>query len=227
MQGQEQKIAEFLSLMKSDPDKPPLAQIRTCDAVEIPLVEKEDKFLIRMSDTQGTPLLQVTADIATCRDCLMEMADEIDFRYGYPFINCTNCGPRYSIIKNIPYDRPNTTMSAFEMCDKCAAQYADVTDRRFHAQPVACPSCGPKIRLTDSKGKTIQTQTEKVIAEMRSTYDDIVVQDGTMEITHSELDFKEVVDRLHTAGATVRSAYVKEPTLDDVFLSITGKEIRE
>ncbi len=93
------------------------------------------------------------------------MADREDFRYGYPFINCTNCGPRYSIVRNIPYDRPNTTMSVFRMCDKCTAQYTDVTDRRFHAQPVACAACGPKIWLTDSKGKTIETQIEQVIAE--------------------------------------------------------------
>jgi hydrogenase maturation protein HypF len=93
------------------------------------------------------------------------MADKEDFRYGYPFINCTNCGPRYSIVKTIPYDRPNTTMSVFEMCEKCAAQYTDVNDRRFHAQPVACAACGPKIRLTDSTGKTITAQTGKIIAE--------------------------------------------------------------
>ena len=165
LQGREEKIAEFLARLQSDTDKPPLALIKTCDTLDIPLAEDENGFLIQTSDSQGTPLSQVTADIATCRDCLTEMADEKDFRYGYPFINCTNCGPRYSIIKNIPYDRPNTTMSAFVMCDKCAAQYADVTDRRFHAQPVACPACGPKIRLTDGNGRTIQTQTEKVLTE--------------------------------------------------------------
>jgi len=165
LQGREEKIADFLIRLRSNADKPPLAEIKSCDVVEIPVIEAEDKFAIQTSDSQGSPLSQVTADIATCRDCLAEMADKEDFRYGYPFINCTNCGPRYSIVKNIPYDRPNTTMSVFEMCDKCAAQYTEVTDRRFHAQPVACGECGPKIRLTDNKGKTIKTQTEKVIAE--------------------------------------------------------------
>ncbi len=165
LQGKEQKIVKFLTRLQSDTDKPPLARIKTCNVHDIPLVEDEDGFHIRKSDSQGTPLSQVTADTATCRDCLAEMSDKNDLRHGYPFINCTNCGPRYSIIKNIPYDRPNTTMSVFKMCDKCAAQYTDVTDRRFHAQPVACPACGPKIRLTDSNGKTIQTQTEKVLSE--------------------------------------------------------------
>ncbi len=165
LQGRAEKIAEFLVRLQSGADKPPLAEIKSCNTVDIRTIEDESEFIIRTSDSQGSPLSQVTADIATCRDCLAEMADKEDFRYGYPFINCTNCGPRYSIVKNIPYDRPNTTMSIFEMCDKCAAQYTEVTDRRFHAQPVACGECGPKIRLTDNKGKIIETQTEKVIAE--------------------------------------------------------------
>lgn len=165
LQGKEEKIAEFLERLQSDADKPPLAEIKSCDTVDIPVIEAESKFTIQTSDSEGTPLSQVTDDIATCRDCLAEMADKEDFRYGYPFINCTNCGPRYSIVKNIPYDRPNTTMSVFKMCDRCAVQYTDVTDRRFHAQPIACGECGPKIQLTDNKGKTIEKQTEKIIAE--------------------------------------------------------------
>jgi len=165
LQGKEDKLEEFLTRLQSDSDKPPLAKIKTCNVTEIPVIEAEGKFTIQTSDSTGTPLSQVTVDIATCRDCLTEMAEKEDFRYGYPFINCTNCGPRYSIVKNIPYDRPNTTMSVFKMCEKCAAQYTEITDRRFHAQPVACCECGPAIRLTDTKGKTIETQTDKVIAE--------------------------------------------------------------
>jgi len=164
LQGKEEGISEFLKRLKSA-DKPPLAEIKSCEAVDITAVDGEYKFIIKTSNAQGTALSQVTADIATCRGCLEEMCDKKDFRYRYPFINCTNCGPRYSIVRTIPYDRPNTTMSVFEMCDKCAAQYADVTDRRFHAQPVACPACGPKIWLTDSNGKTIKTKTDDVIAE--------------------------------------------------------------
>ncbi|MBN1974813.1 MAG: carbamoyltransferase HypF [Sedimentisphaerales bacterium] len=165
LQGHENKISLFLLKLNSEPDKPPLAHIETCQVFDIPLIENERKFTIQASDSQGTPLSQVTADTAICRDCLNEMNDEKDFRFSYPFINCTNCGPRYTIIKSIPYDRPNTTMSAFEMCDKCAAQYTDVTNRRFHAQPVACATCGPKIWLSDNKGKRIETQTDRVIAE--------------------------------------------------------------
>jgi hydrogenase maturation protein HypF len=119
LQGKENQIAHFLVLLQSKADKPPLAKIKSCEAIDIAVVEGEDKFVIKASESDGTALSQVTADIATCVDCLAEMAEEEDFRYGYPFINCTNCGPRYSIVKNIPYDRGNTTMSIFKMCDKC------------------------------------------------------------------------------------------------------------
>jgi len=164
LQGPEEQIPEFLSRLQGQ-DKPPMAEIKTCETVDITVIEGEDKFTIKASESTGAPLSQVTADIATCGDCLTELADKSDFRYGYPFINCTNCGPRYSIVKTIPYDRCNTTMSVFEMCQRCAAQYTEVADRRFHAQPVACGACGPKIYLTDNKGKTIKAETEEVIAE--------------------------------------------------------------
>jgi hydrogenase maturation protein HypF len=163
LQGKDEKISAFLTRLNCEPDKPPLAQIETCEIFDIPIIENENNFIIQSSNSFGTPQSQVTADSAICRDCLNEMHDDRDFRFNYPFINCTNCGPRYSIIKNIPYDRPNTTMSAFKMCDKCAAQYKDANDRRFHAQPVACSACGPGIWLTDNTGKTIETQTDKVI----------------------------------------------------------------
>ena len=164
LQGAKEKIAEFSGRLQTK-DKPPLAEIKSCKAVDIAAVEGEKKFTIKASESKGTALSQVTADMAVCEDCLAEMAEKEDFRYRYPFINCTNCGPRYSIVETIPYDRGNTTMSVFEMCNKCTAQYTDVSDRRFHAQPVACGECGPKIWLAAASGKTIETGTEKVIAE--------------------------------------------------------------
>ncbi len=164
LQGEEAKIAEFIKRLNG-PDAPPLADITSCFAAEIPIVESEKEFAIKQSDAGGTPISRVTADIATCADCLRELFDKNDFRYRYPFINCTNCGPRYSIIRTIPYDRPNTTMSAFAMCEKCAGQYHDVSNRRFHAQPVACPQCGPKIWLADNKGNKIQTDSDKTITQ--------------------------------------------------------------
>ncbi|MBN2019256.1 MAG: carbamoyltransferase HypF [Sedimentisphaerales bacterium] len=164
LQGENSKVIEFLKRLNGA-DAPPLAKITSCTTLDLEPVKQEQGFVIKQSDAGGTPVSRVTADMATCADCLRELFDKNDFRYRYPFINCTNCGPRYSIIKTIPYDRPNTTMAEFRMCDKCAGQYREITDRRFHAQPVACPNCGPKIWLTYNKDNTIQTGTDKVIAQ--------------------------------------------------------------
>jgi hydrogenase maturation protein HypF len=165
VQGPEGKVAKFLERVQSPREKPALLEISGCRVEDIPPVSAESGFVIQTSDAGGTPISQVTPDTATCRDCLDEMADAGDFRYRYPFINCTNCGPRYSLIKTIPYDRPNTTMDAFEMCSKCRSQYEDVGDRRFHAQPVACGECGPKIWVADNKGRCIETDSDAAIAK--------------------------------------------------------------
>ena len=164
VQGREEKINIFLEGLNGK-DKPAAAEIVEISVSDIAVRGKEKEFIIRKSDRFGEPTSQVCADIAVCNDCLAEMREKNDYRYRYPFINCTNCGPRYSIVKTIPYDRCNTTMSAFEMCGKCAAEYDDVTDRRFHAQPVACGVCGPKIWLTDNKGKTIEADSDRAIAK--------------------------------------------------------------
>ncbi len=165
VQGDEAQIDQFMVRLHSRPDRPPLAEIISCLRIEIPPVEGETDFTIRGSEAVGTASSHVTADIATCMDCLRELREPHDPRYRYPFINCTNCGPRYSIIKTIPYDRPNTTMSEFALCPLCRGQYDDVADRRFHAQPVACPVCGPQIQLVDAKGSVLRTGTNETIAE--------------------------------------------------------------
>ena len=134
---------------------PPLAMVRQCRRQDVPLVPEERTFEIRRSEAGELGDAQVTVDTATCPDCLRELLTPGDPRHRYPFINCTNCGPRYSIITRIPYDRPYTTMSDFAMCRLCAGQYADPADRRFHAQPIACPACGPSCWLIDSHGKQL------------------------------------------------------------------------
>ncbi len=108
------------------------------------------QFVIRNSESDSNKTALVLPDIATCPDCLNELMDPTDRRYLYPFTNCTNCGPRYSILVSLPYDRANTTMARFRMCSRCRAEFEDPKDRRFHAQPNACPVCGPQLSLLDS-----------------------------------------------------------------------------
>jgi hydrogenase maturation protein HypF len=107
-------------------------------------------FEVRVSDTGGPKVAQVSPDTATCADCLAELHDPADRRFGYPFVNCTNCGPRYTIVESVPYDRSRTTMAPFPMCPDCRREYDDPADRRFHAEPVCCPACGPQLRLVDA-----------------------------------------------------------------------------
>ncbi len=138
-------------------ESPPLAHIATLEAVTVAPGDGDGGFRIIDSRAEGAPAVAVSVDVATCDDCLAELMDPADRRYGYPFINCTNCGPRYTIIRSIPYDRASTTMAGFHMCDACRAEYENPADRRFHAEPNACPVCGPRIRLLDPGGQVLTT----------------------------------------------------------------------
>ena len=166
VQGQEDAIAAFDGTLQkaAAPDWPALMHISRCQADDIPTIADEAAFQIIGSDDQGAPIAAVTPDTAVCAACLAELADPNDFRFRYPFITCTHCGPRYSIVKSIPYDRPNTTMAEFPMCPRCQRQYDDVGDRRFHAQPVACPACGPRVWLADAAGGTLEEDSDRAIA---------------------------------------------------------------
>jgi hydrogenase maturation protein HypF len=143
VEGDSAGVAEFLSRL--GPDAPPLAVVERV-VVSDGATVGETEFVIRPSPRGETADAPVTPDSATCADCLRELIDPADRRFRYPFINCTNCGPRFTIVRGIPYDRPFTTMADFEMCPACQAEYEDPTDRRFHAQPNACPECGPRVR---------------------------------------------------------------------------------
>ncbi len=135
-------VDAFVGAVLHEP--PPLAWIQASDSTEIPALG-EPSFTIRGSLSVTGEFALVSPDIATCEDCLRDLADPTNRRYRYPFTNCTNCGPRYTIVRDIPYDRPNTTMSKFALCDACRREYEDPADRRFHAQPNACPVCGPSL----------------------------------------------------------------------------------
>lgn len=131
---------------------PPLAVIDSVSCRDMP-VGGYTNFEIKESRQTSEMLAPITPDTATCPDCRRELLDPGNRRFRYPFINCTNCGPRFTIITGVPYDRPNTTMQDFTMCPDCLAEYRNPGDRRFYAQPNACPVCGPRLRLTDAKGR--------------------------------------------------------------------------
>ena len=147
MEGDRGRLDEFA--LRLQEEAPANAHIYSLESVMVQPSQCDrplGPFEIQDSE-HGVADTVVLPDIATCDACLDEMRDAQDRRHGYPFINCTHCGPRYSIVEGIPYDRPNTTMRGFEMCDACRAEYEDPANRRFHAQPTACPQCGPQIAL--------------------------------------------------------------------------------
>jgi hydrogenase maturation protein HypF len=149
VEGTPAAVGQFLRFLEQD--APPLARI---DRVRTTALAPDGSrsFEIVASEPGGPRQALVPADSATCADCLRELADPADRRYGYPFINCTNCGPRFTIVRDVPYDRPRTTMAGFRMCERCAAEYHDPVNRRFHAQPTCCPACGPRLALLDPAG---------------------------------------------------------------------------
>lgn len=155
LEGEERALKSFLKDLKEK--KPPLARIHEVTAVELGGKGKYEEFTIhKSSDETELSGSVIPPDIATCGDCLRELRDPNDPRYEYFFITCTNCGPRFTIIEKLPYDRENTTMRDFPICGFCLREYKDPLNRRFHAQTVACPKCGPKACLTTAKGKPIE-----------------------------------------------------------------------
>jgi hydrogenase maturation protein HypF len=149
VEGRAAAVEQFLSRLAVD--APPLAVLEQVLTEERPPTGDRG-FAILESPRGGVPDAPVTPDTATCADCLRELFDPADRRFRYPFINCTNCGPRFTIVRGVPYDRPLTTMAGFTMCPACQGEYEDPADRRFHAQPNACPDCGPSVRLVNGSG---------------------------------------------------------------------------
>ena len=166
VEGDGAAVAEFL--VRLDRDAPPLAVLERVEADERDPIGAAG-FTIRESPRGGAPNAPVTADSATCESCLAELMDPLDRRHRYPFINCTDCGPRFTIVRGVPYDRPLTTMAAFTMCELCRAEYEDPADRRFHAQPNACAQCGPSVSLVDADGAAAATgdQLQAAAAALR------------------------------------------------------------
>jgi hydrogenase maturation protein HypF len=149
VEGETGVIEDFLQTLRNDP--PPLARITDFHVKALPLTH-DPEFIISPSIVREKRSALISPDTAPCADCLKELRDPSDRRFQYPFINCTNCGPRYTIITDIPYDRPKTTMAVFTMCAECSQEYHSPLNRRFHAQPNACQQCGPRTFLHDAQG---------------------------------------------------------------------------
>ncbi|OBI95115.1 carbamoyltransferase HypF [Mycobacterium sp. 1465703.0] len=152
VQGQAARVAEFGRRLRAE--APPLARITevcVADVAADPACPPEFRIVASQSAVGATT--PIPPDIAVCQDCITELFDPLNRRYRHPFVTCTNCGPRFTIITELPYDRPATTMSAFAMCARCAAEYHDPADRRFHAQPIACPDCGPTLWFASPAGR--------------------------------------------------------------------------
>ena len=154
VEGTAESLAGFEEKLKSE--APPLARILECRGEEIPVKNETGFTILKSQGGLGNNTL-ISPDVAVCENCLAEMRDPDDRRHLYPFINCTDCGPRFSIVHSIPYDRANTSMKDFPLCPACRNEYEDPTDRRFHAQPNACPVCGPTISL-ETSGKKMNSE---------------------------------------------------------------------
>ena len=159
--GAPQALEVFLRRLRAE--APPAALLREVREERIP-AEPLPGFAIVASDDEGERRVSIPPDLATCPECLREVRDPADRRHAYPFTNCTQCGPRYTIARDVPYDRPATTMAGFAMCADCRREYDDPADRRFHAQPIACPRCGPSLRLLGPSGEPARLGSDAIAA---------------------------------------------------------------
>jgi hydrogenase maturation protein HypF len=172
VEGGADAVQTFLRQLETE--RPPLSSIHHIRVIEIAAVGIAG-FHIHASATEGRPSALILPDIATCSDCVRELLDPQDRRHRYSFINCTHCGPRFTIIDRLPYDRANTSMREFTMCPECAAEYDDPRDRRFHAQPNACHRCGPHVALWNSRGEAIATHDKAIHETVRAVREGMIV----------------------------------------------------
>ena len=160
LSSSEENIQNFINELKSNP--PILAKINSINIEKITEIKEYKTFEIIQSESSKNKSTIISADIAICDDCLNDINDMSNFRYNYSLTNCTNCGPRYSIIKTVPYDRINTSMFSFELCEKCKSEYENPTNRRYHAQPIACEKCGPNIVLYNNKNEVLSSDINAI-----------------------------------------------------------------
>ncbi len=191
VQGPADQIAQFVERLPID--APPLARITQVAVRDIPCKGERDFRIVHSQGGQVRTL--ISPDVAICADCLREMFEPVDRRYGYPFINCTNCGPRFTIVRDLPYDRPSTSMAKFPLCAACQAEYDDPLNRRFHAQPNACWDCGPRVELWDPAGNIVECRDPVAEAARRLSGGLIIAVKGLGETSPSTCLAGRTADR--------------------------------
>ncbi|WP_323844238.1 carbamoyltransferase HypF [Microbulbifer magnicolonia] len=193
VQGERRSILEFVQRLQTD--KPAHASISSLFSEIIPLQQESD-FSIRPSAAGARPSATLLPDLAPCDDCLRELFDPADRRYRYPFTNCSHCGPRFSIVERLPYDRANTSMKDFPLCAACQREYADPLDRRFHAEPNACPACGPELTLSDAQGRALARGDAALLQAVQA------VDTGRIVALKSVGGFQLLVDAANAAAVS-------------------------
>lgn len=191
VEGSPELVQELL--LRLEKERPPLAAIHSLEPTFLDPAGYRG-FEIRPSLESGAPTALVLPDIATCPDCRREIRSPGDRRFRYPFANCTNCGPRYTIVEALPYDRPHTTMKGFPLCPRCLAEYEDPRDRRFHAQPIACPECGPHLELWDRQGAALATHHQALLEATRA------LRQGALVALKGLGGFQLLADARHTGA---------------------------
>jgi len=227
VEGGRDSLRKFLLCLERD--KPPHAVVQSLESSFLDAIG-HDGFEIRESENRGDKTALILPDIATCVDCLRDILDPDNRRFRYPFTNCTNCGPRFSIIEALPYDRRNTSMKNFAMCSECDHEYHDPVDRRFHAQPNACPKCGPQLQLWDENGATVSERDDALSQATRA------VRDGNVLALKGLGGFQLIVDaRNERAVARLRHRKHREekpfalmyPSLEAIRIDCEVTELEE
>jgi len=194
-QGPRDALEGFCAALRRACPSP--ARVDSLEIEPIPLAADAGEFRIESSAGASAPLPSLPADLAVCDACLAEIRDPAQRRHEYPFTNCTRCGPRWSIIERLPYDRPRTAMASFAMCEACRAEYENPADRRFHAQPIACPRCGPTLRLVDRNGREITAGSEALEQTARA------ILDGQIAALKGLGGFQLLVDATNNAAVSL------------------------
>jgi len=227
VEGGREELNGFL--LQIEREKPPRSFIQSLESSFLD-PKGFSGFEIRKSESAGEKTALILPDIAVCRDCLNDISDPNNRRYRYPFTNCTNCGPRFSIIEALPYDRANTTMKKFTMCVECAEEYENPPDRRFHAQPNACPRCGPRLELWNGEGNLLASRDQALLAVAEAVRAGAIVAIKGLGGFHLVVDARneDAVSRLrqrkHREGKPFALAY---PSLDAIKADCEVSEIEE